>query len=366
MQQGLIASPELTQDHLHAVVSAWTGIPKERIGVSGNLRFDAEALREELRRRIFGQDAAIDALVSALERRLSLPEREGSRPIWNGVLAGPSGVGKTETARALAEYFFGDARAVIQIDCSELDQEHHLDRLVGSPPGYVGHGQGGQLTNALRRRRHCVILFDEAEKACDPLLTKILLPLCGEAVVHDMNTGRALDARDAIVILTSNIGTNRSPEVRVGFEVGPRADENEEEQAIRAAIARRFPKELLGRIDDVLVLRPLSEDALREIWRREVRCFERRLAQRGDQVRIEISPEAEALLIDCTRERARAQGARAVVRTFDKAVVNRALRLLGAPSSAARRLVVGGTDRGGLEFRVVTDAQCPQGGQGEP
>jgi ATP-dependent Clp protease ATP-binding subunit ClpC len=354
---------ELTIDHLRHVLSGWTGIPRDRLGLSGNLQLDTAALRQGLQSRIFGQQAAIEVLVSALSRRLGLPERNARRPQWTAIAAGPSGVGKTETARVLAEYFFGDPRALIQIDCSELDQEHHLDRLVGSPPGYKGHGDGGQLTNALRRTKYCVILFDEVEKACDALLTRLLLPLLGEGVVHDMNSGQALDARDTVVFLTSNVGTNRREQQQVGFGAGQPADQDagSQEQEIRTAIGDRFPKELLGRTDDVLIYRPLSDEALRLIWRREVEQFEQRLSRRGDRVRIEISPEAETLLIECSKERAKAQGARAVVRTFDKALVDRALRLLGAPSSVDRRLQVNHNAQGGLEFRVEATGRDPEG-----
>jgi len=364
MQESDTLSRELTIDHLRQVLSAWTGIPSERLGLSGNLNFDAAALRQILQARIFGQGAVIEALVAALARRLALPERDARRPLWGAMAAGPSGVGKTETARALAEYFFGDPRALIQIDCSELDQEHHLDRLVGSPPGYKGHGDGGQLTNALRRGRYCVILFDEVEKACDALLTKVLLPLLGDGVVHDMNSGQALDARDTVVFLTSNIGTNRREQHQVGFGAGQSADEEDgvQEREIRTAIGERLPKELLGRIDDVLIYRPLSDETLLLIWRRELRQFEQRLARRGDRVRVEINPEAEALLIGCSKVRASTQGARAVVSTFDKALVDRALRLLGSPSSVNRRLQVNHIAQGGLAFRIVVGGEDPEGG----
>jgi ATP-dependent Clp protease ATP-binding subunit ClpA len=344
----------LKLEHICEALSAWTGIPIERL-VPGRLGgADYGQLRQKLEENIFGQPEAIAAAVSALERRLELPERPGvRRPLWNALFAGPSGVGKTELARQLATHFFGDPKNLIQIDCSELDREHHIDRLVGSPPGYVGHGQGGQLTNELNRCRHGVLLLDEVEKAHPVILTKVILPLLGEGIVHDMNTGKMLDASNMIVVLTSNCGTNRLQEPAVGFATTEQPSEDAQEKAIRAAIASHYPSAVLSRLDDVIVFAPLSEASMLKIWRREVETLEHRLGQRGDEVRIEIDSKAEPLLLSHIRGSIRQEGARAIQRLFDKIVTGYCLKVLSKGKSGQLKVLVGDSGNDALQFRLA-------------
>jgi ATP-dependent Clp protease ATP-binding subunit ClpB len=341
----------LTLENICTALSAWTGIPPARL-VPGRMGGDDYVqLRQKLEENIFGQSEAIDAVVSALERRLELPERPGvKRPLWNAMFAGPSGVGKTEFAKQLAIHFFEDPRKLIQIDCSELDREHHIDRLVGSPPGYVGHGQGGQLTNELNRCRHGVLLLDEVEKAHPVILTKVVLPLLGEGMVHDMNTGKLLDASNMAVVLTSNCGTNETHEAAVGFARIDKDPNQAQEKAVRDAINQHFPREVLDRIDDVVIFTSLSGDAVRRIWQRELASLAPRMAQRGHPVRIEMAATAEALMLHQIENSVRIAGARAITRFFDRAVVDHCLRLL-SECECIQRIVVESVGSQGVRFR---------------
>jgi ATP-dependent Clp protease ATP-binding subunit ClpA len=341
-------------DHICQVLAAWTGIPPERL-LPGRLDPAAfEQLQRQLAERIFGQARAIEAGVSALERRFRLgAEPESGRPVWNALFAGPSGVGKTQLARELAVSFFGSPRALIQIDCSEFDQEHHLARLVGAPPGYVGHGQGGQLTNELRRCSNGVVLLDEVEKAHPRILTAVVLPLLGEGVVHDMNTGQALHAGNMIVVLTSNLRTNRPAAAAFGFQAAGADPRQNQEKSIRSAIEEHFPREVLGRIDDTIIFEPLSEEAIKRIWLREVAGLEQRLSAQGQPVQVRIDSAAETLLFGHIQGLVGSQGARAVLRFFEKAVVDRCLNLLRGWTFGACRVVIEPTEEGGLRYRVV-------------
>lgn len=322
--------PIVEMDHLCTVLSAWTGIPAQRIhpGQMGPDMFDR--LRTRLAAQIFGQDAAIEAAVSALERRHRLPERDSrKRPMWNGVFAGSSGVGKTMMARLIGEEFFG-YDSVCCIDCSELTQEHHAARLVGAPPGYVGYDRPGQLVSGLERRTSGVLVFDELEKAHPQIVTSVLLPLLGNGVVHDMSTGRKIDASHWVVIMTSNIGAQLASERAVGFR---QAEDNpgKHRDSIRAAIDEHFPRELLGRMDDIVVFQRLGQETVRRIWDCEVVALEERLGHQGETVRVDITPEATAILLSHAAAGVERQGARSVLRLFDKAIVDRCIALLGEP-----------------------------------
>jgi ATP-dependent Clp protease ATP-binding subunit ClpA len=321
----------VTPDDVCRVLEAWTGVRASRIVASRFRSADIDELHRALSERVFGQQSAIDALAAGLQRRFRLPERAGQRrPIWTAVFAGPSGVGKTQLARDLAEHFFGEpANHLVQIDLSEFREEHTIARLVGSPPGYKGHGEGGQLTNALRRTKTGVIVLDEVEKAHEAILTTIVMPLVGEGVVHDMNDGRVLDATNMIVILTSNLGSDSDEERAVGFAPAPELGESDTaERAARAAVASFFPPEILGRIDDIVVFRHLSDEAVHRIWQREEQCLEQRLASGQTIVRIDVNPDAERLCLDEVRTTIRRDGARAVMRLFDKAIVGKCLDML--------------------------------------
>jgi ATP-dependent Clp protease ATP-binding subunit ClpA len=340
--------------HVTSALSAWTGIPADRLQAGRMDPSVFKALRQRLTQQVLGQDLAVEAAIAGLERRYQLPERTGhKRPVWTSLFAGRSGVGKTELARRLAEEFFGHASALIRIDCSELTDEHHAARLVGSPPGYVGHGQPGQLVAGLERCGYGTVLLDEVEKAHPSILTSVVLPLIGDGEVHDMGSGRALDASNTVVIMTTNLGVSRGSEAAVGFLQEQVDDAPAQERQIRNAIEAHFPHEVLGRIDDVIVFSCLDRETVDRIWEREVSSLETRLAARGQAVRIRIQPDARELLIDCIADSQRSQGARAILRLFDKAVADRCLALLGQGAPGPVIISIEKTPEGGLRYRLV-------------
>lgn len=350
----------VTTADVTSALSAWTGIPADRLQAGGMDPAVFKVLRKKLTEHVLGQDPAVEAALAGLERRYQLPERTGhKRPVWTALFAGRSGVGKTELARRLAEEFFGHAAALIRIDCSELADEHHSARLVGSPPGYVGHGQPGQLVAGLERCGYGTILLDEIEKAHPRILTSIVLPLIGDGEVHDMGSGRALDASNTVVIMTTNLGASRGPEAAVGFLQEQVEDAPGYERQIRGAIEAHFPREVLGRINDVIVFSCLDRATVGRLWEREVSSLEARLAARGQAVRIHIQPEARDLLLGCVTDSLRTQGARAVLRLFDKAVVDRCLALLGQGPPGPGIISIEKTREGSLRYRLVSPEGRP-------
>lgn len=319
----------LTIDHILMTLSTWTGIPVARL-TSARLSFnDFEKLVQALNKSLYGQRSAISTAVAALQHRFQLPQRqEERRPLWSALFAGTSGVGKTQLARELATHFFNDAKAIIKIDLSEFHEPHTIARLVGAPPGYKGHGDGGELTNALRRCRSGVLLLDEVEKAHPDILTTVVLPLLGEGTVHDMNDGKILDASNMIVVLTTNLGTSHSPERTVGFATEEQGSAVSIQAAIHTAISAHFPREVLGRIDDIIIFSQLSDSAIREIWHLEERIFEERLATQDLGLRLSIDSMAEDLFIKQIKNRIAHEGARAIRRYFERAIIDRCLELL--------------------------------------
>jgi ATP-dependent Clp protease ATP-binding subunit ClpA len=310
-------------------------------------------LWNRLAAQIFGQAAAIEEAVSALERRYRLPEPDGrKRPIWNAVFAGSSGVGKTMMARLIGEDFFG-SDSVCCIDCSELTQEHHAARLVGAPPGYVGYDRPGQLVAGLERRSSGVLVFDELEKAHPQIVTSVLLPLLGNGVVHDMSTGRQIDASQWVVVMTSNLGAQLPSDRAVGFRHAEDKPEKYHE-VIRTAIDEHFPREFLGRVDDVVVFQRLGQDAVLRIWDGEVTALEGRLRRQGEPVRVEITPEATAVLLNHATTGVEGQGARCVVRCFNQAIADRCIALLDEPVAAPSVLRVELVDRS-LRYRLLPE-----------
>ena len=286
-------SEEVTPDTIAEVVSAWTGIPAGKM-----LEGETEKLlhmEAELGKRVVGQLDAVQAVADAV-RRARAGVADPNRPMGSFLFLGPTGVGKTELAKSLAEFMFDDERAMVRIDMSEYAEKHAVARLVGAPPGYVGYDQGGQLTEAVRRRPYTVVLFDEVEKA-NPEVFDVLLQVLDEGRLTD-GQGRTVDFRNTIIILTSNLGAGGTPE------------------QMMEAVKRHFKPEFINRLDDVVIFEPLSAEQLTSIVDIQINELARRLAAR--RLTLHVSDAARLWLAE--RGYDPAYGARPLRRLIQQAV----------------------------------------------
>jgi ATP-dependent Clp protease ATP-binding subunit ClpC len=271
------------EDDIAEVVAMWTGIP-----VSQMLETEAEKLlqmEDRLHERIVGQDEALHALSDAI-RRARAGLKDPRRPIGSFIFLGSSGVGKTETAKALAEFMFDDEDALVRIDMSEYREQHTVSRLFGAPPGYVGYEEGGQLTEAVRRRPYRVILFDEIEKA-HPEVWNALLQILDDGRLTD-GQGRQVDFRNSVLIMTSNLGTEFVVHSgTLGFRLSSGdSQENQSHEKIEQALKDTFRPEFLNRIDEVIIFSPLSTDQMLVIVDRQMEQVRERLAEHGLSVEL--------------------------------------------------------------------------------
>ncbi len=255
--QGKFLKEEVTPEDIAEVVAEWTGIPVTRLMAAERKRLTR--LEELLGRRVVGQDRALGA-VSRAVRRARAGIQDPNRPIGSFLFLGPTGVGKTETARALAEFLFDDERAMVRMDMSEYMEAHSVSRLVGAPPGYVGYDEGGQLTEAVRRRPHAVVLFDEVEKAHSKVFN-IFLQILDDGRLTD-GQGRTVDFRNTVIIMTSNIA---GPEILARARGVPGGEWREVEEMVKGRLGEYFRPEFLNRVDDVVVFKPLSPRELEKI-----------------------------------------------------------------------------------------------------
>ncbi len=275
---------EVDAEDIAEIVSRWTGIPVSKMLESERERL--LKLEDELSERVVGQRQAVTAVANAV-RRSRAGLGDPNRPTGSFIFLGPTGVGKTETARALAEFLFDDERAMVRIDMSEYMEKHSVARLIGAPPGYVGYEEGGQLTEAVRRRPYSVILFDEVEKA-HPDVFNVLLQILDDGRLTD-SQGRLVDFRNTVIIMTSNIGSQLI--VDAGAQVDD-ASWGRVEQRVRDELRNHFRPEFLNRVDDIIVFRPLSREDLVAIVDIQLRRLADTLAQR--HLRLEVTPEAKA------------------------------------------------------------------------
>ena len=245
---------EVGADDVAAVVAEWTGIPVTKLMDSERQRLTH--LEEHLGQRVIGQDEALQVVSNAV-RRARAGLQDPDRPIGSFIFLGPTGVGKTETAKALAEFIFDDERALVRIDMSEYMEKHAVSRLIGAPPGYIGYDEGGQLTEAVRRRPHAVVLFDEIEKAHSDVFN-ILLQILDDGRLTD-GQGRTVDFRNVVILMTSNLGSQDI------LAMGPEASWPDVEAEVLRQLEGHFRPEFLNRVDDIVVFRPLDERAIREI-----------------------------------------------------------------------------------------------------
>jgi ATP-dependent Clp protease ATP-binding subunit ClpB len=274
---------EVTADDIAEVVGSWTGIPAGRL-----LEGESEKLlrmEDYLGERVIGQEVAVREVSDAV-RRSRAGIADPNRPTGSFLFLGPTGVGKTELAKAVAEFLFDDERAMVRIDMSEYSEKHSVSRLVGAPPGYVGYEEGGQLTEAVRRRPYTVVLLDEVEKA-HPEVFDILLQVLDDGRLTD-GQGRTVDFRNAILILTSNLGSQFLVDVQTPFE-------ERKEQAL-AVVRQQFRPEFLNRLDAMVMFEPLDRVELERIARLQVAQLQHRLDDR--RITLEITEDALAWLVN--------------------------------------------------------------------
>ena len=292
----------VTEEDIAAVVAQWTGIPVAKIAEE-----ESETLlhlEDELHKRVIGQDDAVTAVAKAV-RRARAGLKDPKRPIGSFLFLGPTGVGKTELARALASSLFGDESAMIRLDMSEYMEKHTVSRLVGAPPGYVGYEEGGQLTDAVRRKPYSVILLDEVEKAHADFFN-ILLQVLDDGRLTD-SQGRTVDFRNTVIIMTSNLGAKalHKNSTELGFLAPKKAESNakdaknidfkEAKKSVMDAVKRHFRPEFLNRIDEMIVFHPLTEEDLTKIVTILMSDVTKRLGERD--LHLEITPEAMKLLV---------------------------------------------------------------------
>jgi ATP-dependent Clp protease ATP-binding subunit ClpA len=284
---------EVGPEEVAKVVSRWTGIPVTKLLEEEAKKL--ERMEEELHKRIVNQDEAIKAIANAI-RRARAGISEEKRPLGSFLFLGPTGVGKTETAKALAEFLFNDENAMIRLDMSEYMEEHSIAKMIGSPPGYVGYEEGGQLTEKIRRRPYSVVLLDEIEKA-HPRVFNILLQILEDGRLTDAK-GRVASFKNAILIMTSNIGTDIiAKEAPLGF-VGQEKEAKIEslKEKVFTALKEHFRPEFLNRIDEIIIFNYLGKEEVRKIVDLELKKVENRLLEKN--IKIEVSRRARDYLAE--------------------------------------------------------------------
>ncbi len=307
---------EVDEEDIAEVVSRWTGIPVSKL-LEGEMQKLLQ-LDDELHQRVIGQDEAVQAVSEAVIRARS-GLKDPKRPIGSFIFLGPTGVGKTELARALAEFLFDDERAMVRIDMSEYQEKHTVARLLGAPPGYIGFEEGGQLTEAVRRRPYCVILFDEIEKAHSDVFN-VMLQILDDGRLTD-GQGRTVDFRNTIIIMTSNIGSHRILEYRGAFDGDAYG---RMKSAVLEELRRNFRPEFLNRVDEIIVFHALAEEHLKQIVDIQLSGLRRRLEDR--HIRLELTDPAREHLVRTGYDPN--YGARPLKRAIQKEVETPVARLI--------------------------------------
>jgi ATP-dependent Clp protease ATP-binding subunit ClpB len=333
-QDGRLLKEEVDGEDIAEIVSRWTGVPVSRL-VEGEIE-KLMKMEDRLHERVIGQDEAITAVANAI-RRSRAGLSDPNRPLGSFIFLGPTGVGKTELARALAQFLFDDDQAMVRIDMSEYMEPHSVSRLIGAPPGYVGYEEGGQLTEAVRRRPYSVILLDEIEKA-HPDVFNVLLQILDDGRATD-GQGRTVDFKNAVIIMTSNLGSSYIM-----------ASDNEEEMRTRVmdALRSNFRPEFLNRIDEVIIFKPLSQDQIGEIVEIQLNQVNERLGDR--QMHLEVTPAAREWLAERGFEPA--FGARPLKRLIQREVLDQLARLVLSGELRDGETVVIDADGNDLQFRT--------------
>ncbi|MBK0421803.1 AAA family ATPase [Leucobacter sp. CSA2] len=340
-----MVNDQVTDEDIAGVIAAWTGIPVGRLmqGETEKLL----SLEKELGKRLIGQGEAVRAVADAV-RRTRAGISDPNRPTGSFLFLGPTGVGKTELAKALAEFLFDDEHAMVRIDMSEYGEKHSVSRLVGAPPGYVGYEQGGQLTEAVRRRPYSVVLLDEVEKA-NPEVFDILLQVLDDGRLTD-GQGRTVDFRNVILILTSNLGSQYLIDTEMPW--------GEREDAVRETVRRAFKPEFINRLDEMVIFHPLSEDDLAQIVELSIDRLQRRLGER--RLTLAVTPDARGWLAH--RGYDPIYGARPLRRLMQKEIDDRLARaiLSGEVRDGSSVLVGVAPDGDSLEITSV-ETPAPHG-----
>ena len=290
----------VTADDIAKVVAGWTGIPVTRLTEDESMRL--LKLEEKLHQRVVGQDDAVTAVAKAI-RRSRVGLKDPKRPIGSFLFLGPTGVGKTELCKTLAESMFGDENAMVRIDMSEYMEKHTVSRLIGSPPGYVGHEEGGQLTEKVRRKPYSVVLFDEIEKAHEDVWN-ILLQILEDGVVTD-SQGRRVDFKNTVIVMTSNVGARNITDAaaKLGFDGDEKGGKETEEarfarirEAVMTDLKHTFRPEFLNRIDEIVFYKPLSKDEIVKIVDLQLNDLRRRLKDK--QLDVQLTDRAKTYVVD--------------------------------------------------------------------
>jgi len=340
---------EVNEEDIAALVSAVTGIPVSRMleGEAAKLLHMEDRLHE----RVIGQEGAIAALSDAI-RRARAGLKDPRRPIGSFIFLGPTGVGKTELAKALAEFLFDDEDAMVRLDMSEYQEKHTVSRLVGAPPGYVGYEEGGCLTEAIRRRPYRVILFDEIEKA-HPEVLNVLLQIMEDGRLTDGH-GRTVNFRNTVVIMTSNLGTSSEAKGAFGFVTSrtkTTAERETRRKNIEDALRRFFRPEFLNRVDEIIIFEPLTQAELDVIVAMMLQEVEERLSDR--HITIEVTPAARKALVEEGYDPT--YGARPLRRVVERQVENNlARRILAGEFAEGDRALVDYLEGEGYTFAKAT------------
>ncbi len=346
-KDGVYLKEEVDEEDVAEVVAKWTGVPVSKM-LEGEMQ-KLVTMEDNLRRRVIGQDEALEAVANAV-RRARAGLQDPNRPVGSFIFLGPTGVGKTETARALAEFLFDDERAMVRLDMSEYMEKHAVARMIGAPPGYIGYEEGGQLTEAVRRRPYSVVLFDEIEKA-HPDVFNVLLQILDDGRLTD-SKGRVVDFKNTVLIMTSNLG---SREIQAATE-NPLADRDIKTNVLQV-LRDHFKPEFLNRVDDIVVFKQLGREQIAEIIDVQLEKLRKTLEDRG--IAIELDQTAKDLLV--TQGYDPVYGARPLKRAIQTLIQNPLAVSLLKGDVASGQTVRIAAENGEMKFTPIAAEQTAAG-----
>jgi len=341
---GVFLKEEVDEEDVAEVVAKWTGVPVSKM-LEGEMQ-KLVAMEEKLRTRVIGQDEGLEAVANAV-RRARAGLQDPNRPVGSFIFLGPTGVGKTETARALAEFLFDDERAMVRLDMSEYMEKHAVARMIGAPPGYVGYEEGGQLTEAVRRRPYSVVLFDEIEKA-HPDVFNVLLQILDDGRLTD-SKGRVVDFKNTVLIMTSNLGSRKIQSAE--------GDEKQAREAVLQVLRDHFKPEFLNRIDDIVVFKHLDKENIAKIIDIQLERLRKTLEERG--ITIELDDSAKELIVQEGYDPV--YGARPLKRAIQTLIQNPlAVKLLKSEVASGQTVKIA-AENGEMKFAAMESEQKAAG-----